>query len=47
MIQARDVAVASEHNLLHEMPGLVAALVHADPEPQDGADHHAVLASHW
>jgi hypothetical protein len=27
-------------------PRLAAALVHADPQPREGADHHAVLASH-
>ena len=34
--------------LPHEgvMPGLVAALVHADPQPSGGTDHHSVLASH-
>jgi hypothetical protein len=32
--------------LLHALPRLAAALVHADPQAQPGADHHAVLASH-
>ena len=45
-IQAHEVAVNSEHNLLHAMPGLITALVHADPQPRGGADHHSVLASH-
>ncbi len=45
-LQAHEVTVRAEHNLLHAMPGLVAALVHADPAPQGGADHHSVLASH-
>ncbi len=45
-VQAHDVAVRAEHNLLHAMPGLVAAMVHADPDPRGGADHHSVLASH-
>jgi cation diffusion facilitator family transporter len=43
---AHEVAVAAEHHLLHALPRLSAALVHADPQPRDGADHHAVLASH-
>ncbi len=45
-LQAHEVTVAAEHNLLHAMPGLITALVHADPAPQGGADHHSVLASH-
>jgi hypothetical protein len=32
--------------LLHALPRLSAALVHADPEPRHGTDHHATLASH-
>ena len=45
-VQAHQVAVSAEHNLLHALPRLAAALVHADPQPQAGDDHHAVLASH-
>jgi cation diffusion facilitator family transporter len=45
-VQAHQVAVNAEHNLLHALPRLAAALVHADPQAQPGADHHAVLASH-
>jgi len=45
-IAAHEVAVAAEHDLLHALPRLSAALVHADPQPREGADHHAVLASH-
>jgi divalent metal cation (Fe/Co/Zn/Cd) transporter len=45
-VQAHQVAVGAEHNLLHVLPRLSAALVHADPQPRQGADHHAVLASH-
>jgi cation diffusion facilitator family transporter len=45
-IQAHQVAVNGEHNLLHALPRLAAALVHADPQAQAGDDHHAVLASH-
>jgi len=45
-VQAHQVAVSAEHNLLHALPRLAAALVHADPQVQHGADHHAVLASH-
>jgi cation diffusion facilitator family transporter len=45
-IQAHQAAVDAEHSLLHALPRLAAALVHADPQAQSGADHHAVLASH-
>jgi cation diffusion facilitator family transporter len=45
-VQAHQVAVTAEHNLLHALPRLAAALVHADPQAQEGADHHTALASH-
>jgi cation diffusion facilitator family transporter len=45
-VRAHQVAVNAEHNLLHALPRLSAALVHADPQAQAGDDHHAVLASH-
>src|SRR5262249_3812784 len=45
-VQAHHVAVGAEHNLLNVLPRLAAALVHADPQAQEGADHHAALASH-
>ena len=44
IVQAHDVAVRAEHALIHAIPRLAAASVHADP--LDGADHHAVLADH-
>jgi cation diffusion facilitator family transporter len=45
-VRAHQVAVAAEHALLHAVPRLSAALVHADPQPYDGVDHHADLAGH-
>jgi cation diffusion facilitator family transporter len=42
---AHQVTVNAEHDLLHAIPRLAAALVHADPEPQ-GTDPHIVLAGH-
>lgn len=45
-IEAHDVAVRSEHALVHAIPKLVAAVVHADPYPADGADYHELLAVH-
>jgi cation diffusion facilitator family transporter len=44
--QAHQVTVTAEHDLLHAIPRLAAALVHADPEPHDGTDPHHVLAGH-
>ncbi|HEY2692112.1 MAG TPA: cation diffusion facilitator family transporter [Streptosporangiaceae bacterium] len=46
IIQAHQVAVSAEHALLHALPRLSSALVHADPQPRPGTDYHAVLASH-
>ncbi len=45
-VQAHQVAVAAEHALLHAIPRLSAALVHADPQSSGGADPHQVLAPH-
>jgi cation diffusion facilitator family transporter len=45
-VAAHQVAVNAEHALLHAVPRLTAALVHADPQPQGGTDYHAELASH-
>jgi len=45
-VAAHQVAVDAEHALLHAVPRLTAALVHADPQPRGGADYHADLASH-
>ncbi len=44
--QAHQVAVAAEHELIHALPRLSAALVHIDPLSADGTDAHAVLAEH-
>ncbi|MFK0153996.1 cation diffusion facilitator family transporter [Streptomyces sp. NPDC090499] len=45
--QAHAIAVAAEHALLHAVPRLTAALVHADPAPAPGqADPHLALAHH-
>ncbi len=45
-VQAHQVAVDAEHGLLHALPRLAAAMVHADPQPREGDDLHAILASH-
>ena len=45
--QAHGIAVAAEHALLHAVPRLTAALVHADPAPSPGEDDpHLLLAHH-
>jgi cation diffusion facilitator family transporter len=46
IVQAHAIAVDAEHRLIHEVPRLTAAIVHADPAPHDGTDHHAPLAHH-
>ncbi|GAA3097895.1 cation efflux system protein [Streptosporangium carneum] len=46
LLQAHAVAVAAEHRLIHELPHLRAATVHADPDGPPGADHHAILSAH-
>nr|WP_256355856.1 cation diffusion facilitator family transporter [Streptomyces sp. PKU-EA00015] len=47
VFEAHRVAVDAEHALLHALPRLTAALVHADPAPLPGrADPHAALAHH-
>jgi cation diffusion facilitator family transporter len=45
-IEAHQIAVDAEHNLLHTLPRLSAALVHADPQAAQGTDPHALLAPH-
>ena len=44
VIEAHAVAVGAEHRLIHAIPHLAAAVLHADP--LDDADHHALLADH-
>jgi cation diffusion facilitator family transporter len=45
--QAHRVAVDAEHALLHAVPRLTAALVHADPAPAPGVeDPHLALVHH-
>ncbi len=46
LVAAHKIAVEAEHRLIHDVPKLTAAIVHADPEPADGEDHHEALAHH-
>ena len=44
-LQAHQITVSAEHDLLHAIPRLSAALVHADPQSH-GTDPHHLLAGH-
>ena len=46
VVQAHDIAELAHHRLLHEVPRLGDALVHADPCGHDGVDHHRQTAHH-
>jgi cation diffusion facilitator family transporter len=46
VVQAHRIADDAEHRLLHEVPRLDAALVHADPCPVEGVDHHELTTPH-
>lgn len=43
---AHDIAERARHRLLHEVPHLASAIIHADPCGHDGRDPHADLAHH-
>jgi cation diffusion facilitator family transporter len=43
---AHDIAVDAEHRLIHALPRLDSAFVHADPYAHEGIDHHAPLRHH-
>jgi cation diffusion facilitator family transporter len=43
VVEGHRIADRCEHELLHEVPRLTAALVHADPE---GDEHHELTAHH-
>jgi cation diffusion facilitator family transporter len=44
--EAHAIAVDAEHRLIHALPRLDSAFVHADPYPEDGVDHHEPLRHH-
>ena len=46
IVDAHSIAVEAEHRLIHDVPRLTAALVHADPAPRGGRTHHEALAHH-
>ena len=43
---AHAIAVDAEHRLIHALPRLDSAIVHADPSSEGGVDHHAPLRHH-
>jgi cation diffusion facilitator family transporter len=44
--RGHEIVEEAQHRLLHELPRLSAALVHADPVPHAGADPHELTAHH-
>jgi cation diffusion facilitator family transporter len=46
IVEAHAITVEAEHRLIHAVPKLTAAFVHADPYDETGADHHAELGHH-
>jgi cation diffusion facilitator family transporter len=44
--EAHDIAERARHALLHEVPHLASAIIHADPCGHGGSDPHAELAHH-
>jgi cation diffusion facilitator family transporter len=44
--EAHDIAERARHALLHEVPHLASAIIHADPCGHGGNDPHAELAHH-
>jgi cation diffusion facilitator family transporter len=46
VVDAHAIAADAEHRLMHQLPRLAAATVHADPDGPVGADHHSDLAVH-
>ncbi len=46
IVEAHAIAVDAEHRLIHAVPRLTAAIVHADPVSDDATDHHAPLTDH-
>ena len=46
IIDAHRIAEDAEHRLIHQIPRLTAALVHTNPAPSGGTDHHDLIAHH-
>jgi len=46
LVQAHHIAVEAEHALMHALPRLSGALIHADPQFRGGVDHHGAIVRH-
>jgi cation diffusion facilitator family transporter len=46
VVDAHRVAEDAYHRLLHEIPRLSDAMIHTDPSPTDGSDHHSLTDHH-
>ena len=46
LIAAHRITEDARHHLLHDVPRLASAILHADPCGHDGVDHHADLGHH-
>lgn len=46
VVESHRVAEEAEHRLVHDVPRLTAAIVHADPVSADGTDHHLLSGHH-
>jgi cation diffusion facilitator family transporter len=46
LVAAHEIAERARHSLLHDVPRLASAIVHADPCDHHGRDHHAELEHH-
>ena len=46
VVQAHTIAHRAEHQLIHAVPRLTSALVHAEPYSRDGQDHHDLIRHH-
>ena len=46
VVDAHAIAHDAEHRLIHEIPRLTAAIVHAEPSGSIRAEQHGTLADH-
>jgi cation diffusion facilitator family transporter len=46
VVAAHAIAHSAEHELIHAVPRLRSAIVHAEPFSDDGHDHHGLIRHH-
>lgn len=46
VVRGHQIAEEAQHRLIHAVPRLTAAFVHADPAAVDGVDHHELSRHH-